>query len=156
VVSIARIGARAAVRRRGFTLVDVLVSTSLLVTAALGMTGIASFTAQMRRVNDERAVAVRALDREAAAIEAAPFDDLLDVHDGRGFAVLGEQTGRVMLRAQAGDADGFPGLVTVTVPDDPGDPNRLLDVMVRIDWVGSFGPQSLSRTLRLSRLGVGG
>jgi hypothetical protein len=141
-------------RRGGFTLIDVLVGTSLLVTAALGMSGVAASTMQMRRVNEERVAALQALDREATLIEAAPFDDLLAVHDGRGFGVASEATGRTLLRAQAGDGDGLPGLVTVSVPGAPGDANRLLDVTLRIDWVAGFAPQSVARTLRLSRIGA--
>jgi hypothetical protein len=156
VSTFARVGARVARRRGGFTLVDVLVGASLLVTATLGMSGVAVFTSQLRRVNEERVIALRGLDREAAALEAAPFDDLLAVHDGRGFDIVDEESGAVVLRAVPDDADGQPGSITVGIPDDPGDPNRLLDVTLRVDWVGSFGPQSLRRTLRISRVGAGG
>jgi hypothetical protein len=155
VIRLAPVGARVEIRRAGFLLVDVLVGTSLLVTAALGMTAVAASTAQLRRLNAERAAALRALDREEAVIESAPFDDLLAVHDGSGFAVLAEDSGAVLLRARAGDADGLPGRVTVAIPDDVGDPSRLLDVTLRVDWTGGFGPQSVTRTLRVSRLGAG-
>ena len=152
----AQLGAHVARRRRGFALIDVLVGTSLLVTSALGMTSVAVFTSQMRQLNDERALALRALDREAALLEAAAFDDLFAIHDGRGFELDAEDAEGSALRCQAGDADGFPGSIAVSVPDEVGDPNRLLDVTLRVDWVGSFGPQTMARTLRISRLGVGG
>jgi hypothetical protein len=142
--------------RRGFTLIDVLVGSALLVVAVLGLTGVAVSSNELRRSNFERVAALRALGTELATIEAASFGDLLPEHDGRAFDVVAEASGNVMLRSRPDDRDGRPGSVAVSVPDDPGDPDRLLDVTVRIDWVGSFGPQSVARTLRVSRLGVGG
>jgi hypothetical protein len=149
------VGSRVVRRRDGFTLIDVLVSTSLLLTAALGMTAVTAFIAQMRGVDRERVAALRALDREAAAVELCPFDELLAVQDGRGFPVLKDDAGRVKLRALNGDADGLPGSVTVSVAPDVGDASRLLEVTLRVDWIGSSGPQAVSRTLRISRLGAG-
>ena len=132
-----------------------LVGASVLVTAALGMTSVAASTAQMRRLNEERAAATRALDREAARLEAGPYDDLMDQHDGRGFGVDADGVWPESLRAIPDDEDGLPGSIAVSVPDEPGDANRLLDVTVRIDWVAGFSPQNVSRTLRISRLGAG-
>jgi len=85
---------------------------------------------------------------------ATPFGDLVANFNGRTFDVFVEGAAAPALRSLPGDVDGKPGAIDVVAPDPPNDPKLLLEATVRVDWVGSFGPRHLVRTIRISRPGA--
>jgi type II secretory pathway pseudopilin PulG len=141
-------------REAGFTLVETLIVVTTLAIAVLGLTNVAVSTAQIRQIELQRATAARVLEREIREIESADFATLQATYDNHGFDVVLEGRTVAMLRAVKGDADGLTGHVTVRVPSPPNDPTKLLELEVRIDWLGSNGPQHLQRSIRRSRLGA--
>ncbi|HET6165173.1 MAG TPA: prepilin-type N-terminal cleavage/methylation domain-containing protein [Planctomycetota bacterium] len=139
---------------RGFTLIEVAVSIVLLVVGLLTLAQVALTIRSMKRADDERELAANALLDQLHAIETTPFADLAATFNGRAFDVFQEGAAAPALRSLPGDVDGKPGAIAVVAPDPPKDPTRLLEATVRVDWVGSFGPQHLVRSLRISRPGA--
>lgn len=146
-------GTRLAPGQTGFTLIDVLISAAIMVIALSGATNAVISAAQMRKLQAENIRIAQAVSTEMANVEATSYDQIMAQHNGRSFPVLHPLTGRTVYRAQDGDVDGLPGLVTITAPPPFNDPTVLIEITVRIDWVGSFGPRSEVRSLRLSRMG---
>lgn len=140
--------------RRGFTLVDVVVSTVLFVVGLLSLANVAVTIQSLRRADEEKKLALTALLEELRAIETTPFQDLVATHDGRGFTVFVEGAAAPAFRPLPADPDGMPGIVVIETPDPPGDPGLLLEALVTLEWEGSFGPQRLSRRIRVSRAGA--
>ena len=99
---------------------------------------------------EEKNAALASLERKSQEIEATAFAQVLATHHGTAFTVTAPGMVTNMLRPAPGDADGMPGSVTVTAPDPPNDPGLLLQVTIRVDWVGVAGTQSLVRTLLMS------
>src|SRR6185295_2785355 len=73
-------------RARGLTLIEVLVATTVLTTAVLGLANVAVSTSELRSTGMEKAAALHAVERELAAVEATNFATILAVHNGRGFS----------------------------------------------------------------------
>lgn len=144
-------------RRRaesGFTLVELAVATVLLVVGILALAHVALTVRQMKRADDERAMAASALLDQVHAIETTPFGDLVKNFDGHAFDVILAGEATPALRAIPGDTDGRVGLISVVAPTPPNDPTELLEATVRLDWDGSFGPEHLERHVRVSRPGA--
>ena len=139
---------------RGFTLVELAVATVILVVGVLTLAHVALTIRAMHRADDERAMAATALLDQLHAVETTPFGNVAANFDGHGFDVVLPGEASPALRALPGDPDGKAGLVTVTAPDPPKDPAELLEVTVRLDWDGSYGPQHLERHVRISRPGA--
>lgn len=139
---------------RGFTLIEVAVSIVLLVVGLLTLAQVALTIRSMKRADDERELAANALLDQLHAIETTPFGDLVATFNGRAFDVFQDGAAAPALRPLPGDIDGKPGAIAVVAPDPPNDPTRLLEATVRVDWVGSFGPQRLVRSIRISRPGA--
>jgi hypothetical protein len=140
-------------RAGGFTLVEVLVVATTLAVAILGMSQISSISAALRKSGQEKAAAVRALDREVAIVTATNFTAIPGTWNNAGFEVTLEESGKAILHPLAGDADNMTGNVVVTAPT--GDASKLIEIRVRIDWAGTHGPQHVQRIVRLSALGAG-
>jgi hypothetical protein len=152
-----RFVARNGARRRGaggFTLVEVAVAVVLLVVGVLALAHVTLTIRAMQRADEERVMAATALLAELREIETTPFGELVATFDGRGFDVMLRGAASPALRPLPGDLDGMAGAVTVIAPDPPRDPTHLLEATVRVDWEGSFGPQSLVRRARISRPGA--
>jgi len=142
-------------RRRvaGMSLVETSCATAILALAIGGLTNLAATTAALHQFGVEKSAAVRAIEREIAAIVASDFTKLTANWNGAGFVVQLEGTTGKGLVAQKGDADKLPGSVIVTAPT--GDASELVEIEVRVDWVCKHGPTSLVRRVQLSRLGSG-
>jgi len=136
----------------GFTLIEVLVATVILVTAVLDLAQVSVATNQLHSTGLEKAAAIHAVERELAAVAATNFTTITATHDTRGFSVTLPGMVNAALRSIKGDADGLPGTIRITAPT--GDPAHLLEIRVVIDWQGRHGPQHYERTIRLSSLGA--
>lgn len=139
-------------RRGGFTLIEVLIATAILVTAVLGLANVSVATGALRSTGVQKAAAIHAVERELAAVAATPFATIAATHDGRGFSVVLPGEATAALHALKTDGDGLPGVIHVTAPT--GDPAHLLEIKVEIDWQGRSGPQHFERTIRLSSVGA--
>lgn len=140
-------------RERGLTLIETVCAAVVLALAILGLSQVALSANAMQQSGVQKAAALREVERQLATIQSSDFTTIVATYDGAGFGVILDGATAEALPALANDADGRPGLVTVTAPT--GDPDALLEVRVRIDWQGRNGPQSVGRTLRLSRVGSG-
>lgn len=129
-------------------------ATVLLVVGILALAHVALTVRQMKRADDERAMAASALLDQIHAIETTPFGDLVKNFDGRAFDVVLAGEATPALRAIPGDTDGRVGLISVAAPTPPNDPTELLEATVRLDWDGSFGREHLERHVRISRPGA--
>jgi prepilin-type N-terminal cleavage/methylation domain-containing protein len=146
-----KLQARRPRRDHGMTLIEVMIAATILTTAVLGLSVVSVTTNELRATGQEKAAAMHAIERELSAVEATNFATIIATHNGRGFSVTLPGEVNTALRAVKGDADGLPGIISVTAPT--GDPAHLLEIRVRILWQGRSGPQQLSRTFRLSSLG---
>jgi hypothetical protein len=134
-------------------LLDVVVGASLLAAAGLAAAQMVLDTSSLRQACAVRRLVIETISEELKRIEGSVFEQVRADHDGRGFAVAEDEPGGMHLTAPPGDADGLPGLVTVTVPDPPNDPGELLEVTVRIDWFDGAASHSVTRSLEVSRVG---
>lgn len=134
-------------------LLDVVVGASLLAAAGLAAAQMVLDTTSLRHACSVRRLVIETISEELKLIEGSIFEDLRAEHDGRGFAVRDDEPDGLQLTAPPGDADGLPGLVAVTVPDPPNDAAELLEVTVRVDWFDAGAVNTLTRTLRVSRVG---
>jgi hypothetical protein len=131
-----------------------MVGITLLVIVLFALVQVASATSQVQRNSRERQAAWSALTEELNRVRATPYAEIVPTHDGRSFPVFLEDNANAGLRAQEGDLDGLPGEIEVTVPSPPDDAGLLLEVTVRVEWQGSFAPQTLERRIRISRPGA--
>jgi hypothetical protein len=134
-------------------LLDVVIGASLLAAAGLAAAQMVLDTTSLRKACAVRRLVIESMSEELKQIEGSLFENVRADYDGRGFAVAEDEVNGMHLTAPPGDPDGLPGLVTVTVPDPPNDPNELLDVTVRVDWFDGSATNSLARSLRVSRVG---
>lgn len=134
------------------TLIEVLIATVILTTAVLGLSMVSATTNDLRAAGLEKAAAMHAAEAQLAAVEATDFTQIIAQHNNRGFAVtLPGKVGNA-LDAVPGDADGMPGLITITAPT--GDAAHLLEIDVKVIWKGRHGSQQVERIMRLSSLGA--
>jgi len=134
-------------------LLDVLVGASLLAAACLAAAQMVLDTTSLRAACAVRRLVIESISEELKRVEGSVFESLRADHDGRGFAVREDEAGGLRLVAPPGDPDGLPGLVTVTVPDPPGNAGELLEVTVRVEWFDGGVASEMVRTLSVSRVG---
>jgi hypothetical protein len=134
-------------------LLDVVVGATLLAAAGLAAAQLVLDTTSLRQACAVRRLVIETISEELKQIEASLYEEVQADHHGRGFAVAEDEVDGLRLTAPPGDPDGLPGLVTVTVPDPPGDAGELLEVTVRVDWFDGTTTSSVVRNLRVSRVG---
>lgn len=113
-------------RRSGFTLIEVIVASAVLVIGSLGLSAAITSSARLMELNRERGLAHEAARAELESLENSTFtqvfarfnatkaDDPAGVTSpGRGFAVAG-------LNAVRGDPDGLPGEIIFPTVGDLG------------------------------------
>lgn len=81
-------------------------------------------------------------------MRSLPFADIAAV-DGRGFDVPGTNGQPGGLHARAGDADGLPGLLTVTVEEQTG-AEILYRITGTVSWTGAAGDQDFRLEILIS------
>jgi hypothetical protein len=140
-------------KQRGMMLLDVVIGASLLAAAGLAAAQLVLDTSSLKQACAVRRLVIETISEELKRVEGSVFEDLRADHDGRGFAVQDDEPIGMRLTAPPGDADGLPGLVTVTVPDPPNTPDELLEVTVRVDWFDGTATNAVVRRLRVSRVG---
>lgn len=105
-------------RRSGFSLVEVIVATAVLVIGCLGLSSAITSGARLMDLNRERTLAHEAARAQMETLECATFGQVFSLYNttkaddpggagsgpGPNFAIAG-------LNAQRGDADGLPGQI---------------------------------------------
>ena len=134
-------------------LLDVVVGASLLAAAGLAAAQLVLDTSSLRQACSVRRLVIETISEELKLVEASLFENVQAEHDRRGFAVAEDEADGMRLTAPPGDPDGLPGLVTVTVPDPPGDAGELLQVTVQVSWFDGTTTSTVARSLRVSRVG---
>jgi hypothetical protein len=113
--------------RSGFTVIEVIVSSAVLVIGCLGLASAVTSGARLMELNRERALAHEGARAELEVLENADFDQVFALFNasqaddpagagtapGRDFAVAG-------LNARGNDADGLPGEVIFPTVGDNG------------------------------------
>lgn len=103
-------------RRAGFTLIEVIASSAVLVIGCLGLSSAITSSSRLMELNRERTLAHEAARAQMEALEGAEFGQVFALYNastaddpngagtgpGANFAVAG-------LNAQRDDADGLPG-----------------------------------------------
>ena len=164
--------------RSGFSLLELLLTMTLLMVALLGYLRSISDSVDLRRSNRERAMAASAAQEVLEQMQASDFSDLLTtfgVAPGNAFDVPG-------LDALDDDPDGSVGLIRfpvdvggdvtetpagdfplmprdLNVDGDAADTNvtadmRLLPVWIEIEWGGTGTPQRLEFVTIIGDQGV--
>lgn len=137
----------------GFTLIETICAAAILSLAIAGLTNLTATSAALRQTGMQKDAAMRAAERQIATIIASDFATIPATWDNFAFTVGIEGKVGNALHAPPGDADNLPGIVRITAPT--GDASQLVDIFVTIDWVSPHGPSTLTRRMRLSRLGSG-
>lgn len=137
----------------GLTLIETLCAAAVLTVAVLGLSQVALTTHELQQSGAQKAAATRTLQDQMARVQSTDFSALQTTFDGAAFDVVLEGATTAALPPQDGDVDGRAGSIAVTAPT--GAPADLLLVVVRVDWSGHNGPQSITRALRVSRVGSG-
>ena len=128
----------------GFTFVEVLFAAAILAITSLGM--VASM-AQGSRINAgarEEQVAWNALYATRAEIATSGIHSIASTWDQTGFD-------ESSLKPVAGDADGLPGLASVTYVAD-GPTFLYYEVTLEVSWAGVRGDRSILNTFRVANL----
>jgi len=157
----------------GWTLLELVISTVILLIVLLGFSyGLVSTTSLERAVR-EQGLAREALRGQIELLRATTFEDVLQRFEGASFDVPG-------LAARPDDADGHVGTVVFPISEDgelledldlpalgmprdltgEGDVDDLdhhadyhiLPVLVRIEWRGSAGDSVLEMSTMLKRM----
>lgn len=139
--------------RSGFTLIETVCAAAILALAIAGLTNLTATSAALRQTGEQKDAAVRAAESQIATIVAADFATIPGTFDNTGFAVTLDGKVANALRPLPGDADNLPGIVRITAPT--GNPAELVDIFVTVEWISPHGPETLTRRMRLSRLGSG-
>lgn len=129
----------------GFTLVELMIGMVICVMLVVGiMTGVVAHQAQ-RRVHGEQILAMSACRNIMESLRAVDID-ALPAQNGVGFDVPGQNGQLQGLTAQAGDADGKPGRITVQRHTEWTALNPLYIVTTTVDWRGATRGATFSMT----------
>lgn len=134
-------------RQRGTTLVElaVLMTAAALLLAGV-LTGVISHAGQ-RRVHNERTLAMAACRNTLESLRSLNAASLAALH-GTGFDVPGTAGQPHGLQVVAGDADGLPGEISVTVDRNVGGQIVHL-VRTRVRWRGATRNQEYAIETRM-------
>lgn len=128
---------------RGFTLLEILIASSVLAIVAVGSAAAIVATPRIMRNADESTSIRAAVHGMVSELTAAGFGDVLATYDGTGFAVPG-------VTAVKGDADGLPGLITF---ESVGAGNALYyKITLSVEWDGINGVQTVRSVHYLSNV----
>ena len=136
----------------GFTLIEVMGG---IVIASIALPWILFMTtnlAALRRVGEQRNLAVAACRARIEVLRSLPFAEL-PAQDDTGFAVDVDQNTRAELRAPPGDPDGLPGEVSLSVQDSAAG-KTIYRVRATVRWMSASGPRTFwLETLMTNRWG---
>ena len=135
----------------GLGLLDVVVGMALMAVAVLAAAQLVMDTNNMRQTIEIQRLVSDHLDSQLKQVEVTSFPTIQTAHDGRGFPV--ESPNGLRLEAPQGDPDGLPGLVSIEVPDPPGNPDQLVRVTVEVEWADRSGTHRQSRSALVSSVG---
>ena len=130
-------------RRGGFTLVEIMVSASVLVVGMLGFAQVIAFSVGSSTANQERNIAIEAVRAKIEEIQTADFDDLFELYN----PIAGDDPGG------AGTAPGN----TFTVPGlqpDPNDPDGIVGQVITPAMVGNTGAWEIREDFQSAGLGM--
>ncbi|MEM8885665.1 MAG: prepilin-type N-terminal cleavage/methylation domain-containing protein [Planctomycetota bacterium] len=118
------------IRAYGFTVVEVMIATSILAIAALGFAAAVPSSYKLSEDTKAEARIHRALSSISAALEATPFAEAAVQWHMRGFDVPG-------LTPQKGDADALPG--EIEFAPAPGNIPNCYRITIRVRWMDTNG-----------------
>lgn len=134
---------RAGRRQAGFTLVEIMISASVLVVGLLGFAQVIAFSVGSTTTNQESNLAIEAARAKIEEIQTANFDDLFELYNQIG----GDDPGG------AGTAPGS----TFTVPGlqpDPNDPDGFVGQVIIPAMVGNAGAWEIREDIQDAGLGM--
>jgi len=135
-------GARSG-QRGGFTLIEIMISLSVLVVGLLGFVRVIAMSASMSSANRESDFAIEAARAKIEEVEAANFRDLFALYN----AVGGDDPGG------AGTAPGNSFTVAGLQPD-PADPDGIVGEVVLPAMVGLGGNWEVREDFQSTALGT--
>jgi Tfp pilus assembly protein PilV len=136
---------------RGITIIETLAAAAILSLAIAGLSNVAANSAAVHKSSQQKEAALRAIEQQLAVITATPIANIPGTYANTGFDVTLDGAQKTSMKALTTDADGQAGYVLVTAPT--GNAAELVEVVVGVDWQGMHGTQSVSRRVRVSRLG---
>lgn len=137
------IGTRSRARRAGFTLVEIMISASVMVVGLLGFAQVIALSVGSSTSNQEANLAIEAARAKIEEIQAAEFDDLFELYN----PIAGDDPGG------AGTAPGN----TFTVPGlqpDPNDPDGIVGQVLIPTMVGATGAWEIREDFQSAGLGT--
>ena len=140
-------------------------AVAVLAVAIVGLTSVAATSAAVHRAGIQKNAAMRSIEKRIATISSTAFANILATYNNRNFDEVGivgvdSVNGSIYggasataLDALATDGDHEPGRITVTVPTG-ANAAELLEVLLQVVWQSPCGPETVTRRVRLSRLGT--
>jgi type II secretory pathway pseudopilin PulG len=127
-------------RESGMSLVELMIALAASVLVIGSTTSMAVQQARMRQVDDEIQLALAACRNNLEEMRSLPLTSLPGMHND-GFDVPGSNGEPGGLQPVPGDADGLPGVFSVTVDQTvTGETNYLVRATVR--WTGVLREQT--------------
>jgi type II secretory pathway pseudopilin PulG len=146
----AETGLRGAVPRdgeAGFSIVELMLGTVLIVVGLVGLMTSCIRLHRLQQLDTEIGQAMRACRTNIEELRTAPIA-ALPGYDGRSFVVPGPDGTSAGLHAVAGDADGVPGEIHVTL-DQSAAGRNLYRIRTVVRWQGAAGDHTVDlATLR--------
>jgi type II secretory pathway pseudopilin PulG len=121
-------------RERGSSLVEMLVTSVIVVTLLVALLSATMNHSRQRRLNGERNLALVAAMNTLEQARTIPYANLPSLN-GTGFDVPGPNGQPRGLNALPGDADGLPGSIAVVLDLSYGGA-QVYRVTARVDWKG--------------------
>ena len=121
-------------RERGSSLVEMLVTSVIVVTLLVALLSATMNHSRQRRLNGERNLALVAAMNTLEQARTIPYADLPALN-GTGFDVPGPNGQPGGLHPLPGDADGLPGSIRVVLDLSYGGA-QVYRVTARVDWKG--------------------
>jgi type II secretory pathway pseudopilin PulG len=123
----------------GTSLVELMLGAAIVITLLLAISTSVVSQTRLRRLSEERNLAMVACRNTLESMRDVTFATLPSLN-GNGFDIPGNNGGAGGLSPVAGDADGLPGRITVTVDQSSGS-EKLYLITLRVDWTGINGTQ---------------
>ena len=117
-------------RERGMSLIEVMIALAVISIAVFAFMNSLFYAIRMKESHRELVLAQEAATLKLEEIRAQPFDDIFTVYGAAGYSFDVEGL------AHPDNSPSLLGYGTVTVDDSQLD---LLDVEVKIEWVGVYG-----------------
>lgn len=128
----------------GTSLVELVIASTIVITLLLVISTSTATQSRLRKVAEERNLAMAAIRNKLEGLREVPTASLLGLN-GVGFDVPGTNGEAGGLAPVAGDSDDQPGAIKVVVDASAGT-ETLYKVTLTVDWHGAAGNQSFAVT----------